>query len=52
MMSATSLDIASNPCYEHSCHNMHLTADLELVSGCADLNSTAQTGRSRRRGPP
>jgi hypothetical protein len=46
MMSATSLAIASNPCYEHSCHNMHLTADLGLVSGCEDLNPTAQTVRN------
>ena len=49
MMSAASLAIASNPCYEHSCHNMHLTADLGLVSGCEDLNPTAQTVRNPQR---
>jgi hypothetical protein len=43
MMSATSLPIAFNPCCEHSCHNMHLTADLGLVSGCEDLDPSAQT---------
>ena len=49
MMFATSWAIASNPCYEHSCHNMHLTADLGLVSGCEDLNPTAQTMRNPQR---
>jgi hypothetical protein len=29
-MSATSLPIAFNACCEHSCHNMHLTAELVL----------------------
>ena len=44
-------DHAFNPCCDHSCHNMHPTAGLRLVSECEDLNPTAQTAHSSRRCP-
>jgi hypothetical protein len=32
------LPTAFKPCFDHSCHNMHPTALLGLVSECEDLN--------------